>query len=320
MKLSLRSLFRKGRREKEEIVSIRTANSPEPEMAIQVMDENKKSLTFSNLPAELRLKIWSLLLSEPQFVEPKILCPRLHPDYKRSVIASRTSKSFAQCPFRSWVARKGPPLLLSICSESRAEALRHYRTFFTDEERTSREWIYFHPATDVLFYDGGSTSSLHTGMNCAHFFEVASEVGRIRALAVGLPWATWRLKEGFPFQITRLLRYFLWRCTEPQRIIWVLKHASKETDTRKLVEVARQEKFLIQRGTTVLPGGEARILADVHIDVIFMLDWLESPMEGCEFPCCADGTVAGRLAYSWDSLRDSSLGHLSGKSINTLQI
>jgi hypothetical protein len=228
-------------------------------------------------------------------------------------MAIQRGEAFVQVPFRSWVARKGPPLLLSICSESRAEALRYYESFFTDEKRTSPNWIYFNPAIDVVFYDY-VTSSLDGGMNCRHFFQVASDVDRIRTLALSLPWKTWRLKEDFPFQITRLLRYFFWRCREPRALIWVLKHKSRETDTSRLVEVTRQEKFFIKRGMAILPDGEAKILADVHIDITFMLDCLESPTEGCEFPCCSDGTVTGRLAYSWDYLRDASMGHLSANS------
>jgi hypothetical protein len=171
MKLSLRYLFRKGRRQKEKTLAIMPTNSPKSERETQVKVENKKSLAFSNLPPELRLKIWSILLSEPQFVEPKVLYPRLHPNYRPSTMAIQRGEAFVQVPFRSWVARKGPPLLLSICSESRAEALRYYESFFTDEERTSPNWIYFNPTIDVVFYDY-VTSSLDGGMNCRHFFKL----------------------------------------------------------------------------------------------------------------------------------------------------
>ena len=319
MRLGLRYLFGNKRPEKEKTLATRCTKSPELAMETHVKVENKKCLAFSNLPPELRLKIWNILLSESQFVEPKILYPRLQSGYRPSSVAIQTGEAFVQLPFRSWVARKGPPLLLSICSESRAEALRHYKSFFTDGERKSQKWIYFNPAIDALYYDY-LTSPLHSRMNCRHFFEVASDVDRIRTLAVGLPWETWRLKEDFPFQITRLLRYFFWRCTEPRTLIWVLKHKSMETDTSKLVEVTRQDDFLVRRGTAILPNGEAKTLADVHIDIIYMLDWIESPREGCEFPCCSDRTVAGGPAYSWDHLRDSSMCRLSGNSINTLQI
>lgn len=70
----------------------------------------------------------------------------------------------------------------------------------------------------------------------------------------------------------------------------------------------------------MLRCGKAKLLADVHIDIIYILDWLESPTEGWELPYCSKRNTTGSLAYPLDYHRDSSIGHQSGDNINPLQV
>jgi hypothetical protein len=85
---------------------------------------------FTELPIEIRLKIWKLAL------EPRIIPIHLH-DYQQSYMNNTTCNQKRPCGCRylppSPSSRNNtvpPPAIFSVCRESRGASLRHYSTFF----------------------------------------------------------------------------------------------------------------------------------------------------------------------------------------------
>ena len=115
--------------------------------AINVKPPHEPSTTFSlfsSLPTELRLKIWSFACT------PRILPIRHHSSTTATLTfhnrTDRTSKTTTR-----FSSSAPPPVLLSVCSESRMQALRAYHLTFAT--KTSEARIYFCPSIDVLYFE-----------------------------------------------------------------------------------------------------------------------------------------------------------------------
>lgn len=83
---------------------------------------------FPQLPGELRLKIWSIILSTPRFVD--INC-------KRRIVEGERRWA------KRWNSSIPPPALLHVCRESRFEALQTYLPYFTTEDSDNALFICF---------------------------------------------------------------------------------------------------------------------------------------------------------------------------------
>jgi hypothetical protein len=90
---------------------------------------------FSDLPGELRIKIWHTILHD-------------YP-YTAWIRLREVKDSNGQVTHYTMVPENKPPLLLRLCRESRAEALRHYSLRFGTNISPPR--VYFNPNTDVAY-------------------------------------------------------------------------------------------------------------------------------------------------------------------------
>jgi hypothetical protein len=90
---------------------------------------------FPLLPPEIRLKIWETIGSEPNIVE-----------------LSRTPTA-APIPESRWFSHSKPPILFTICSESREAALKTYSTLDFPPEQKGIPWpkLYINFAVDTLW-------------------------------------------------------------------------------------------------------------------------------------------------------------------------
>lgn len=90
---------------------------------------------FPLLPPEIRLKIWEAIASEPKIVE--LSC----------------TPTAACMPKGRWFSHSKPPILLTVCSESREVALMRYSTLTFSPEQMGIRWpkLHINFAVDTLW-------------------------------------------------------------------------------------------------------------------------------------------------------------------------
>lgn len=90
---------------------------------------------FPLLPAELRLKVWELAAREPQTVE----------------LSCTPTSSYL--PKGRWFSHNKPPIVLSVCSESREVALREYSVLKFCPDQIGNPWprLYINFEVDTLW-------------------------------------------------------------------------------------------------------------------------------------------------------------------------
>lgn len=101
-----------------------------------VVSKSPDSFTlFPCLPPELRLKIWQTVAAQPQTVE--LSC----------------TPTSAYLPEGRWFSHNKPPVIFSICSDSRDVALREYSILTLSSEQEGMPWglLYFNFAQDTLW-------------------------------------------------------------------------------------------------------------------------------------------------------------------------
>ncbi|KAG5979278.1 hypothetical protein E4U55_005344 [Claviceps digitariae] len=136
---------------------------------------------FPLLPPELRLKIWNLNLPTTRLVPMN--CGGASPSLRDAQMCT-TDKSFMGCTSSASV-----PVNLHVCTESRADALRHFRRAFGFARLPGH--IYFSPASDILYFgpqEGymAADAQFHTCMSMCDPLQLAS-VRRI-AISDALFW------------------------------------------------------------------------------------------------------------------------------------
>ncbi|KAG5947431.1 hypothetical protein E4U60_003081 [Claviceps pazoutovae] len=136
---------------------------------------------FSQLPPELRLKIWKLNLPTTRVVP--ISCSVASPSLRDAPLCT-TNQFFAGCTSDASV-----PVNLHVCAESRADALKHFQRAFGFARLPGH--IYFNPASDILYFgpqDGymAADAQFHTCLSMCDPSELAS-VRRI-AISDALFW------------------------------------------------------------------------------------------------------------------------------------
>lgn len=92
-------------------------------------------MLFHLLPPELRLRIWEIIASEPHTVE--LSC----------------TPTASYIPKGRWFSHSKPPILFSICSESRGIALMQYSILEFSPEQIGTPWprLYVNFAVDTLW-------------------------------------------------------------------------------------------------------------------------------------------------------------------------
>jgi hypothetical protein len=98
--------------------------------------QSRESFTlFPLLPPELRLKIWQIATDEPQTVE----------------LSCTPTSSYL--PKGRWFSHNKPPVVFSICAESRDVALSHYSTLTFSPDQVGVPWpkLYFNFSRDTLW-------------------------------------------------------------------------------------------------------------------------------------------------------------------------
>ncbi|KAG6212822.1 hypothetical protein E4U35_000043 [Claviceps purpurea] len=136
---------------------------------------------FSQLPPELRLKIWKLNLPTTRVVP--MSCSVASPSLRDAPLCT-TNQFFAGCTSDASV-----PVNLHVCAESRADALKHFQPSFGFARLPGH--IYFNPASDILYFgpqDGymAADAQFHTCLSMCDPSELAS-VRRI-AISDALFW------------------------------------------------------------------------------------------------------------------------------------
>ncbi|KAG6110329.1 hypothetical protein E4U31_006033 [Claviceps sp. LM219 group G6] len=136
---------------------------------------------FSQLPPELRLKIWKLNLPTTRVVP--MSCSVASPSLRDAPLCT-TDPFFAGCTSDASV-----PVNLHVCAESRADALKHFQRAFGFARLPGH--IYFNPASDILYFgpqDGymAADAQFHTCLSMCDPLELAS-VRRI-AISDALFW------------------------------------------------------------------------------------------------------------------------------------
>lgn len=106
---------------------------------------------FSKLPTELRVMIWREVLPGPRLVEANF-------QFEDNVYR------FGSAPMYC-MSRTSPPALLSVCYESREEALKKYSLCFAMEAEQPR--IYFDMNVDNLFITCDDPMDLLTALDAA---------------------------------------------------------------------------------------------------------------------------------------------------------
>ena len=106
----------------------------------------KKFTLFTALPLELRLNIWKHTFPGPRVVK-----------INSYGIAKQDGYNF-----HAFYSTSPIPMALSICSESRAEALRHYHASFGMRHPFIPSIIYFNYEIDTLYFEFDSHQALNS--------------------------------------------------------------------------------------------------------------------------------------------------------------
>jgi hypothetical protein len=130
---------------------------------------------FSNLPAEIRLKIWNFsILKTPRIVRVHVVASPNQDVCDRVNTLYGETKDYRACRYRyhEYVPTPAIPIHLQVCFESRLEALKHYQRGLTskidrnnhftlyskstqcrhqEETYTINRPFYFSPEVDVIF-------------------------------------------------------------------------------------------------------------------------------------------------------------------------
>jgi hypothetical protein len=112
---------------------------------------------FPHLPTELRLKIWDHALPSPRLI-----------DLNLSITKTR-------------ITTARPPILLSVCAESREAAQRHYARAFATSTSPAGTWV--DPARDVVVLCPPCSASCYSAPSCfeCFHFEYRSRLARYDA-------------------------------------------------------------------------------------------------------------------------------------------
>jgi hypothetical protein len=101
---------------------------------------------FSDLPAELRRKIWATAINSPRLIDPLLSRIDFH---------SEPPKRYYHCK---------PPIFLQICKESRDEARLRYHYVSLPGGCDLGPPLYLNPYSDILFLSHESTTRPTFGM------------------------------------------------------------------------------------------------------------------------------------------------------------
>jgi hypothetical protein len=150
---------------------------------------------FPQLPTEIRLKIWPLTLCEPRIVEIRTS------DYPANfeLISFSQNKRVSDI---NWVTKAPPPAALSVCRESRSEALKVYtlRIQLLANKLAGPGWcevIYLNPEIDVVYANFKWEKLLKVFLNDVRVFDDARRGVWWLALSAKFFWMhEWSLTDG----------------------------------------------------------------------------------------------------------------------------
>ncbi|OAQ95907.1 hypothetical protein LLEC1_06302 [Akanthomyces lecanii] len=127
---------------------------------------------FSELPPELRLRIWHYSLPGPRIMPIRCGVDPLAPDSLGSLAAATGCTTTTPNPTN-----------LHVCAESRAEAIKNYRRCFGFAHRPGH--VYFNPSRDVLYF-GPRKGYMNTETQFRTFMTMcrSSELAAVRRVAV----------------------------------------------------------------------------------------------------------------------------------------
>jgi len=126
-----------------------------------IPEAERRPLQFSDLPTELRLKIWMAICHIPRNVDV----------WSKDIFISNKNREDAHHIPHRMFSRRRPPTILSVSREARQEALKHYILEFGatkdvgDYVITSKPRIYINPAVDTVCLPRPDTFLLSTTLN-----------------------------------------------------------------------------------------------------------------------------------------------------------
>ncbi|KAG6001131.1 hypothetical protein E4U54_001174 [Claviceps lovelessii] len=162
-------------------MAIKSASSPKPPLRNRAAVSPALFPLFTQLPPELRLKIWNLNLPTTRLVPMN--CGAASPSLRDAQLCT-TDRFFTGCTSNASV-----PVNLHVCAESRADALKRFQRAFGFARLPGH--IYFSPASDILYFGPqqgymAADAQFHTCMSMCDPSQLAS-VRRI-AISDALFW------------------------------------------------------------------------------------------------------------------------------------
>ncbi|KAG6082192.1 hypothetical protein E4U16_006458 [Claviceps sp. LM84 group G4] len=199
-------------------MAIKPASSRKPCPRQQAVTTSSPAVfpLFSQLPPELRLKIWKLNLPTTRVVP--MSCSVASPSLRDAPLCTTNHQFFAGCTSDASV-----PVNLHVCAESRADTLKHFQPAFGFARWPGH--IYFNPASDILYFgpqDGymAADAQFHTCLSMCDPSELAS-VRRI-AISDALFWVGESYNSMTAASLTvEVLRQLSVRMPALQQIIFV---------------------------------------------------------------------------------------------------
>jgi hypothetical protein len=116
----------------------------------QTPDYTREFKYFPQLPAELRLKVWEIVLAEPYRTSMRV----------RTVVNWKKSEYPLARVYDGFVNRVPVPALLHVNVESRIEALKQYQLAFSSRELHEKR-TYVNPKTTEIYFNCALTYHIH---------------------------------------------------------------------------------------------------------------------------------------------------------------
>lgn len=136
---------------------------------------------FASLPAELRLQIWHLSFHYPRVIEIRTDDYPSNIDYIQNAQGNRVSDI-------RWVTKCPPPAALSVCRESRREALKVWTLRF-ELLASGDEVIYINPLLDTIYVNLKWFELVGILLNDIRAFDEAKRGVRSLALGISFFWS-----------------------------------------------------------------------------------------------------------------------------------
>ncbi|KAI0122914.1 hypothetical protein BJ170DRAFT_687625 [Xylariales sp. AK1849] len=161
---------------------------------------------FSELPPELRIKVWQLAMPEARTVVVR------SPYTRKTAIPKSLEESLAQQwdSSEAWRSNTQIPALLHVNAEARHEALKHYKLSLGVGQHPPRVYVDF--TRDTLFFGNSELKS-----ECSSLWASTKDVDQFQRLAV-VPEGAWRILRWQKVDLSSLQKIIFVHNTEKLKL------------------------------------------------------------------------------------------------------